>query len=102
MLLWYLEQKSFAGTGNSAVTGFCLHQYDIRADSFDAVPGDYVVVATACHTQKTAGPGNHDGAEIAFRDVDLNIGDKPQSLTGTDADDFLALEIGRASCRERV
>ena len=91
----YLEQKSFSGPGDSALIGPALHQHDIRADFFDAAPGDYVIVPAACHPEKSAGTGDDDGTEIAFGEIDLYIGDKAQPLAGADTDHFLALEVGK-------
>jgi hypothetical protein len=93
-LLGYLEQKAFAGAGSTAFVGSALHQHDIGTDFFDTVPGDYVVFPTAHHAEKTAGSWHHQGTDIAVRNLDLDICDKPQPLAGTDTQNFLALQVG--------
>ena len=94
-LLGYLEQTAFCGPGNPAVGGLCFHKHDIGADFFDAVPGNYVIIPAACHSQKAAGTGNHNGTDFSFRNVNLDIGDESQPLAGADTDDLLALEVGK-------
>ena len=94
-VLGHLEHKTFPGPGHPALSRFRFHQDDIRADAFDAIPGNYVIVPTAGHTEETAGAGDYDGADIAFRNIDLDISNEAQPLTGTNADDLLALEVGK-------
>ena len=93
-LIWQLEQKALSAPGDPAVAWFCLDQHDIRADFFNAVPGDDVIVPAACHTEKAAWSRHHNGADISFRQFDLNVADESQPLTGADADNLPALQVG--------
>lgn len=96
----YLEQKPLSCLGDSAFIWSAFHQYDIRADFFDTIPGDYVIIPTAGNAEKTAGTGDYNSAEIAFRNFDLDIADKSQPLAGTDADDLLALKVSKFNGHE--
>jgi hypothetical protein len=99
-LLGYLEQKAFSGAGGAAFVGSAFHQHNIGADLFDAVPGDYVIFPTADHAEKTAGSRNDDGTDSSFRDINLNVCNKPQPLAGTDAQNFLALQVSELDGHE--
>jgi hypothetical protein len=91
--LQQLEQKALSAPGDPAVAGLCFHKHNIRADFPDAVPGDYVVIPAADHPEKTAGAGHHNGADVSLGHIDLNVADKSQTLAGTNADHFLALQF---------
>ena len=79
--------------GDPAVVWLRVYQNDVRADLFDAVPGNDVVVPAARNAQQTAGAGDHDGADIAVRDLNLDISDESQPLPRAGADDLLALQV---------
>jgi hypothetical protein len=88
-----LEQKALLRPGDPAFGRFGFHKYNVGADAFDTVPGDYVVIPAAGYPEKTAGPRYDHGTDVPLRDINLNICDKPQPLAGADTDDFLALEV---------
>ena len=93
MWLGHLEQKALLRSWDPAVSRSCFHQNDIRANFFDTVPGNYVVLPSARDSEKTTGARYHDGTDMAFRDINLHIGDESQPLAGADADDLLALQV---------
>ena len=89
------EQKPFLGPWDPAVIWLRFHQYDIRAYLADAVPGDVVIALAADHPQKAAWPRHHDGTDLSLRHLHQYIADKAQPSSVADADDFLALQLGK-------
>ena len=81
--------------GGAAFLWLGVYQDDVRADFLNAAPGDDEVVPASRDPQKTAWPGNHDGADLSLRHLDLYIADEAQALAVSDADDFLALQVGK-------
>ena len=89
----YSEQKSLSGAGCAAFVGLAFHQYDIRTDFSDTVPGNYVIFPAAYHSEKAAGSRNHDGTYTSARNVNLDIRNKSQPLAGADTEDLFALQV---------
>ena len=89
------EGKPRLISGNTAGIGFDIHQNDVRPDLFDAVPGDPEVIMPSGNPQNPAGTRHQNGADIALRDLNLDIGDKAQAAAVGNADDLLALQLGK-------
>ena len=70
-----------------------IHQHNVGSDLFDTAPGNDVIFPPPGDPQQAAGSGHHDGTDLSSGDLDLDIRDKPQTLSVADADDFLALQI---------
>jgi hypothetical protein len=73
--------------------GAALHQNNVRTDAADAVPGDYKLIVSACHSEKPAGTGDDQCRYAAVRHIDFHIRYKPQPPTVTDADHLFTVQI---------
>ena len=79
--------------GKQTFIGLGVHQNDVRTDPADAVPGDAKVLLFAHQTEKTAGAGDDNGADLPIGHLHHYIGNKPQPSAVVDTDDFLALQL---------
>jgi hypothetical protein len=89
------------GTLDPAVFRFGIHQYNIRPDAPDAVPGDYKIIPAASESHQPAGTGDHNSAYFSFRYFHDHIRDKAKSLAIAEADHFLALKIRKFAAHIR-
>ena len=94
--LHFLMKKSRLYPADPAFLRFYIHQYDLRADLFDAVPGDHIIVPSAPQPKETAGTGDDDGADLPLGHLYHHIGNKAQPSAVADTDDFLALQLHKA------
>jgi len=90
-----LEQKPLAAPGEAVLVGLCVNQYDIRTDFLNAFPGDPVIIPVSRKPREFSGAGDNNGADITFRDFQKDIPHKAQTLPCADADDLLALKLGK-------
>ena len=81
--------------GHPAVVWLGVHQHNVRADFFDAAPGNDVVLMAPGNPQNPTWTGHHDGANVPVGDIDMDVGYEPQPLAVADADDLLALQVGK-------
>ena len=81
--------------GHPAVVWLGVHQHNVRADFFDAAPGNDVVLMAPGNPQNPTWTGHHNGADVPLGNLNLNVGYEPQPLAVADADDLLALQVGK-------
>ena len=86
------EQPVLPSPGHPAIIRLDVHQNDVRTDPADAVPGDAKVLLFAHQTEKTAGAGDDNSADLPIGHLHHHIGNKPQPSAVVDTDDFLALQ----------
>ena len=93
-----LRFQTGPGSANAALVGIYIHQNDIGTDFPDAVPGDTVVVLTGAKAPQPAGTRYDQSADFSLRDLHFHVFNKSQPPACTDADHFLALQLGYFCC----
>ena len=91
-----LQQKSGSGTGHTALIRFYVYKNDVRADPFDAIPGDHEVVPLPKQSPKPAGAGHNKGCDTPLRQLDDGIIYKAQPPPVVNTNDFLAMQVGKS------
>ena len=87
-------ETALSGPGDPAVLRSGIHQYDIRSDFTDAVPGDAVILMGPQKPCEFAGPGDNDGGNLAFRHFNQDVGNITKPAAVADTDNLLALKLG--------
>ena len=93
-LQFVLAFQSRLGPGNAAIVALDIHQYNVRPNVPDAVPGNHIVLPGTQKSHMSGIARNQNGADIPLRNFDLYIPDESQPSAVPDADHFLALQIG--------
>ena len=94
--LFLKKAAVFPVSGKAALLRPHIYQNNIRPDAADAVPGDAKVLLFAHQTEKTAGAGDDNSADLPIGHLHHHIGDKAQPPPVADADHFLALQLGKS------
>ena len=87
------EGESEFMAGKAAFIRFDVYQNDVRTDSFDTSPGDYVVVLPAHYAPKAAGTRYDYGNDISGGDFHLHIADETQPSSIADTDNLFAMKL---------
>jgi len=92
MLSARVEEESAASAFMAFLqTGFAVDvdQNDVRADLFDAAPGDNIFMLRAPEPEQLTGAGNNQLFQTAGGQVKFNVPDKAESCAVTAVDNFL-------------
>ena len=89
----FLQPKTQPCPGNTAGIRFYVYQNDVRADPFDAIPGDNVVIPVTQNTPNAAGGGDNDGVDPPLWQLHNGIGYIPQPPPVANANNFLTVQV---------
>ena len=79
--------------GHTAGIRFYVYQNDVRADPFDAIPGNDEIIPTAESAEKTAGCRHDDGLDAPLRQLHNGIGNIPQPPPVRNTNNFFTVKI---------